>query len=390
MITEKMFQTRIMISVLCMIACMVAMLSSAFAWFTASVSSEMNVISSAHYSIKIIEEGAGEIIESDNGEYINYCGLKQEDNHVFTLTASGTALTGYCKVIITKELDSDLGESEYEINTYETAPIAQGEELTVCIQAAEGSKIEFIPVWGNPQNAVITFSLRKPNVFYINHSMTPHIEYLVLEGATLEALAEYYGVSVEDICTYNGISELVVGDVIKIPGIEDDSIDPYQPPRINKATPSNATPSNAMSVTLADDEKVEDSTVYEETVPESSEETPENNSMTESKENAETVESESASESESAAESESASESEPAAESESASESESAAESESTSESEFVAKSESVNVSEAVIEEYESSRDIIQSEPAVISEETILPEMSTEDIEAAADVEPAP
>lgn len=53
--------------------------------------------------------------------------------------------------------------------------------------------------------------------FLTNISSTPFISYTVEENVTLEQIAEYYQVSASDILLYNGISELTVGDEIKIP-----------------------------------------------------------------------------------------------------------------------------------------------------------------------------
>lgn len=48
-------------------------------------------------------------------------------------------------------------------------------------------------------------------------SQTPFAEYIVPEGATLEAIANYYRVSAEDILTFNGIDALTPGQTIRIP-----------------------------------------------------------------------------------------------------------------------------------------------------------------------------
>lgn len=46
---------------------------------------------------------------------------------------------------------------------------------------------------------------------------TDYVLYTVAEGATLEMLAEHYGVPAEEILSFNNITELTVGETIKIP-----------------------------------------------------------------------------------------------------------------------------------------------------------------------------
>ena len=266
-ISDQMFCARMFISVSCMLVCMVAMISSSYAWFMASVSSEQNRISSANYALEIWYEDDDELsveledgwsrLESEDGIYRYECGLACEDKHIFTLKSTGSASKGYCEIIVTGPPDADEAEIEtvkrssrgneensqdnIELSktSYYTELIGQGESLEVRVEAARGSVIEFVPVWGT-SGARATYSLRRPSIFYINYSTTPYIEYLVVEGVTLEDLAEYYGVSDEDICIYNDITELTVGDMIKIPGVGDMEMEPYRP-ELEAATPSNAT-----------------------------------------------------------------------------------------------------------------------------------------------------
>lgn len=60
-------------------------------------------------------------------------------------------------------------------------------------------------------------------------SQSPSVEYIVPEGATLEAIANYYRVSAEDILTFNGIDALTPGQTIRIPNPATRL--PYEPPQ---------------------------------------------------------------------------------------------------------------------------------------------------------------
>lgn len=241
-VSDKLLRTRMLTSFLCIMVCMLAMISSAYAWFQMEVTSGGNELNGANYSLIVTASNAetcSAFEDVEDGRYVYECGLVNEDKHYFTFEAIGTASTGYCKIII-----SEINDGEESCETYYTKQIAQGNSLEVCIQAAQGCTIEFVPTWGTCETQT-TFSLRTQDMFAIRHSTTPYVKYKVVEGVTLEDLADYYGVTVEDICIYNDITELTVGDIIKIPGVEDDAIEPYKPPVKEVATPSNAVKGNA-------------------------------------------------------------------------------------------------------------------------------------------------
>ena len=398
--SEREFRTRIAVSLFCIVACMAAMLSSAYAWFLVGISSEQNVISSANYLIEVEAENTG--MSKEKGCYTYICGVAAEDEHFFAITATGTAQNGYCEINIKEKIvDADGNVTYQNGDTYKTGAIAQGNTLNVCVRAAQNCRIEFVPVWCAAETATI-FSLRRPQTFYIDHSTTPYIEYLVIEGVTLEALAEYYGVSVEDICIYNGISELEIGETIKIPGIEADSIEPYMPPQAGVATPSNATPSDAMQQT-GEEQATEGASAIESSAAAESAPAVESSAATES---TPAAESSAVTESTSAAESSAAIESTSAAESSTATESTSEVESstvtESTSATETTITTESVPATEA--ENLPESTSATQSESVIFTapdptssdaassgeepaDPSIPPEMPTEDIEAMSETE---
>lgn len=233
-ISEHIFRTRMLMSVFCIFACLTAMFSSAYAWFIADISSEQNKVSTAHYSLEITAGDGSAAIDESYGVHTYLTDLSYKDEHYYTLTAVGSASKGYCEILISDGQDGTKG-----VEKYRTSTIEQGESLEVCIRAAAGSKIEFIPVWGSYQTAK-RFSLRKSNVFSIDHSSTPYIKYKVLPNVTLEDLADYYGVDAEDICIYNDITKLKVGDVIRIPYVDDKDIEPYRLEVPQKNTSSNA------------------------------------------------------------------------------------------------------------------------------------------------------
>ena len=213
-VSDRVFQTRTILSTLTMIICCAIFCSGTFAWFESNRSSQISPITAASYSLSVEIDGVN-IGTSSYQSAVSYtCPLATEDLHTVTLTHSGTAENGYCVI--------NAGSS-----TCSTAQIGKDESITLTIKAAQGENITFSAKWGEYQSGVATYSVSDGNSYPVYEdgdciiiSTTPYEVYTVTEGATIELIAEHYGVSVSDILLYNGISELTVGEEIKIPNTE--------------------------------------------------------------------------------------------------------------------------------------------------------------------------
>ena len=210
-ITEQDFRCRMTASLLAILTCLAVMASSAFALFHTEVSSASNTLQSAHYTVNV----------SPATPYITP--PAPNDEHTFIITADGTASTGYCKV--------QVGDNV----TYYTPAIPQGESLTLVVVAQKNVSVTITPIWGTPP--VSTYSLG-PGPLVIEHSHTPYAVYIKEENAQLEGIAEYYGVSQDDILTFNGLTSLdglPVDQALLIPGV-DAHAEPYQVPESNSGS----------------------------------------------------------------------------------------------------------------------------------------------------------
>lgn len=188
--TDKVFKVKIGFSVLTLIAVCAVFCSGTFAWFNSQQRSMVSPIIAAEYSLTI--ETDGTVVETK--EYI--CPLATEDCHTFIITAGGTATTGYCEI--------KAGDQ-----TYTTVAIPKGQSIRLIIVAAQGTQISFSPQWGTATSEPIAEKLEI--------SQTSYQVYTAAEQVTLEQIAEYYKVPAEDILLYNGISEIAVGAILKIP-----------------------------------------------------------------------------------------------------------------------------------------------------------------------------
>ena len=135
---EQVFFARLAVSIVCIVLCMSAMGFSAYAYFTASVSSSMNQIQAANYSlsvqspIKLVNDRGSVAADSTNP---NKYTMTQPGMYDFTLIKSGNASTGYCKIFI--------NGNEVAV----TKQIAE-DALTVRIETAQETVVEFVACWG--------------------------------------------------------------------------------------------------------------------------------------------------------------------------------------------------------------------------------------------------
>lgn len=139
---EKALMSRVAVSVYVIVMCLSAMCLTAYAWFTGSITSPTNTLSSAHYALDVTVDGR-EITTLEN---------TTSDDEIYEVkikkNGESTATTGYC--VIT----SVNGENTVE---YHTAQIGKdknvsntGErgELTLYIKLSPGTKVTFGAHWG--------------------------------------------------------------------------------------------------------------------------------------------------------------------------------------------------------------------------------------------------
>lgn len=137
---EHVFFARLTVAITCIVLCMSAMGFSAYAFFTVSVSSNMNHIQAANYSlsvqsIEIVPENESGSVVADSSNPIKY--KLQKGMYDFVLMKEGNANTGYCKIKINNN-ENDV------IVTRQIEDVA----LTVRIEVAQETEVEFVACWG--------------------------------------------------------------------------------------------------------------------------------------------------------------------------------------------------------------------------------------------------
>lgn len=111
-----------------------AMAVTAFAYFTFASTAFVSPIWSGSYALQICEQASGTSVA---GDYT--CAEAENDIHTFTLTASGSASTGYCTVFV--------GDKSYT-----TEQIEPGTTISLSVKAEAGTIIRFVSSWGESPN----------------------------------------------------------------------------------------------------------------------------------------------------------------------------------------------------------------------------------------------
>ena len=250
-VPDRVFKTRTILSFLTSLVCFMIFCSSTYSWFNSNRNCDIQPIQTAEVLLTVQSDEWQATSDNENC-VTDICPLATNDIHSFTIANVGTASTGYCVINAGGE-------------TFSTVQIEKGDSLTLIIQAAMGTEITFSANWGSYQNATATDSVSEGNSYPVYGdrdciviSTTPYEVYTIAEGATLELIAKYYGVSASDILLYNGIEELTVGEEIKIPNttVTEPFVLEEIPTMEEVATPPNATPSDAEETIPNEDEAV--------------------------------------------------------------------------------------------------------------------------------------
>lgn len=245
--TTKVFTTHVVLSVVSVLACTLAMFASSYAWFSTEISSGNNVIISGDHSLWV-DDQKNTTEQVDEG--VSVALLTAWDKHLFHIYPQGSASTGYCRVTLSYD-----GEDK----VFYTEQIADDEYLVLALETTVGTEITFESFWGEleyhdrrdwtglrygavyEQERAATFSLLSSEEEEeleeldpgrsIRGPRTPSKEYQFPQYGTLEDIAAFYEIEVEDILIFNGIEdaeEVEIGDWLDLPFVDEDAED-YEP-----------------------------------------------------------------------------------------------------------------------------------------------------------------
>ena len=122
-------------SVLSILLCMTLLCGMTWAWFASTQSTPAATIQVATYRIDVVaktKNGGTVLTAVQNGKYPLAAGVA----YTVTLTASGNASKGYCKVTLPDN------------SVLRTAQIAPKNSLTFTLTLTNGGNVSFSPEWG--------------------------------------------------------------------------------------------------------------------------------------------------------------------------------------------------------------------------------------------------
>lgn len=120
-------------SVLSILLCMTLLCGMTWAWFASTQSTPTATIQAATYHIDVVAKNGETVLTTgQNGKYT----LKAGVTYTITLTASGNASKGYCKVTLPDN------------TVLRTAQIVPKNSLTFTLTLTSGGNVSFSPEWG--------------------------------------------------------------------------------------------------------------------------------------------------------------------------------------------------------------------------------------------------
>lgn len=166
-VRESVMLARISASVFLIVACLAAMSFTAYAYFTCTVSSGITPLQSAnfHADISIIAPDRSPIPLTPTGDGRFQAFLAGGNRYTVTLTATGTAETGFC--VITSEI-SDKVYCTQQLGTDRAAPNGVRKGMTFYLTVEVSSYVTFFPHWGT-SIYYEEYNSEKTNDQYIHH-----------------------------------------------------------------------------------------------------------------------------------------------------------------------------------------------------------------------------
>ncbi len=154
-------------------------------------------------------------------------GITEEDILIYNNLLAATVAEESTTALLTVGMELKIPNPAEDATPYKVPYATYVIEPTATLDAISAHydiSIEDIIAFNDTNTFSVGMSLKIPNAEpYIPDYAVPYATYTVEATATLEDISEYYDVSVSDILTFNGITELTVGDVIGIPGVSPDT-----------------------------------------------------------------------------------------------------------------------------------------------------------------------
>ena len=143
-LSEKAFLKHLTIGVIGILLCMTSLSAVSWALFHTEVSSENNVLESANCIIEIEVRENGSVVvspKSSSEKRGTLYALRAGSSYTVTLTATGSADSGYCRIW--------LGEDTDAYFTQQVPTAEPDNSITFTLQASENTTVCIDPRWGS-------------------------------------------------------------------------------------------------------------------------------------------------------------------------------------------------------------------------------------------------
>ena len=236
-VQDRVMTARAVLSLTVILLCLASMAITAYAWFSYNISSPPIRLMAARFStVAVIREtGGGEVtVDSrENGTHTAQLSGGSVYEVVLTRAADCTADTGFCIL------------SGGGAGTYHTSQLSRDSEtglngLTFYLSPKENMQITLQDHWGtsssygdpnatnrveNGQTLILSKTVMESRPAMPPITTPTQMLYEVREGDTLSAIAQRFGITVEELCQLNGVKDpdvILVGDRIRIPTKEEE------------------------------------------------------------------------------------------------------------------------------------------------------------------------
>lgn len=227
-VSEKVFLSRIYLNISVIVFCMIAMAISAYAYFSANIASNSNMIQAAHFDVEIAvssELDGTFVLDQNTLRRSNVYVVNMKADTVYTIEVStvGTANTGFVVV----------SAGGYQYHT-EQLFLDKKSMITFSVKPVEDMEVELHPHWGTSSHyedfllgenddfylqddpnglsvkeltvyipPVQNTDVQEPSSSTAQPTTEPLQQHIVASGEYLYAIAKMYGITYEELLEYN-------------------------------------------------------------------------------------------------------------------------------------------------------------------------------------------
>ena len=138
-ITQKAFRRMAFSSALGILACIICLAGMTWAWFTDSVTSSGNTITSSHFDVIVtVKDSRDGEISDESGNFLNYI-LGAGNSYTVTITAENNAWEGHCIVSV--------GDAHYNTGTMGKNATSEICFTVDCVNADSSTIMIITPIW---------------------------------------------------------------------------------------------------------------------------------------------------------------------------------------------------------------------------------------------------